>query len=54
MDLSGQSALVLGGLGRAGSAVARKFCEEGAAVMVSSRRETEGEQFAASLREGIG
>jgi len=51
MDLSGQSALVLGGLGRAGSAVARKFCEEGAAVMVSSRRETEGEQFAASLRE---
>jgi 2-hydroxycyclohexanecarboxyl-CoA dehydrogenase len=51
MDLKGQSALVLGGLGRAGAAVARKFCEEGASVMLSARRAEEGEALAASLRE---
>ena len=43
MDLKGQTALVLGGLGRAGAAVARKFCEEGASVMLSARRAAEGE-----------
>ena len=51
MDLKGQTALVLGALGRAGSAVARKFCEEGASLMLSSRRAAEGEQYAAALRE---
>jgi 2-hydroxycyclohexanecarboxyl-CoA dehydrogenase len=51
MDLKGQTALVLGALGRAGSAVARKFCEEGASVMLSSRRAAEGEEYAAALRE---
>ncbi len=50
MDLNGQRALVLGALGRAGVAVARKFCEEGARVAISARRETEGEAFAAELR----
>jgi 2-hydroxycyclohexanecarboxyl-CoA dehydrogenase len=51
MDLDGQRALVLGALGRAGSAVVRKFCEERASVMLSARREDEGEAFAAGLRE---
>ena len=51
MDLTGQKALVLGALGRAGSAVARKFCEEGATVMLSARRPEEGEQYAAALRD---
>ncbi len=51
MDLKGQTALVLGALGRAGSAVARKFCEEGASLMLSSRRAAEGERYAAALRE---
>jgi len=49
MDLNGQKALVLGALGRAGSAVARKLCEEGASVTLSARREAEGEKFTASL-----
>jgi 2-hydroxycyclohexanecarboxyl-CoA dehydrogenase len=51
MDLRGQKALVLGALGRAGSAVARKLGEEGAAVMLSARRETEGQALTASLRD---
>jgi 2-hydroxycyclohexanecarboxyl-CoA dehydrogenase len=51
MDLKGQKALVLGGLGRAGTAVARRFCEEGASVMLSARREDEGEKLTASLRD---
>jgi 2-hydroxycyclohexanecarboxyl-CoA dehydrogenase len=55
MDLEGQTALVLGALGRAGSAVARRFCQEGASVMLSARRKAEGEQFADALRdEGFG
>jgi len=49
MDLRGQKALVLGALGRAGTAVARKFCEEGASVVLSARREAE--EFTASLRD---
>ena len=51
MDLRGQNALVLGALGRAGSAVARRFCEEGAAVVLSARRVEEGEELTASLRD---
>jgi len=51
MDLRGQNALVLGALGRAGSAVARRFCEEGAAVVLSARRVEEGEKLTASLRD---
>jgi 2-hydroxycyclohexanecarboxyl-CoA dehydrogenase len=51
MDLGGQKALVFGALGRAGTAVTRKFCEEGASVVLSARREAEGEEFAASLRD---
>jgi 2-hydroxycyclohexanecarboxyl-CoA dehydrogenase len=51
MDLKGQRALVLGALGRAGSAVTRKLCEEGASVMVSARREPEGLAMAAELRD---
>jgi len=51
MDLRGQKALVLGALGRAGAAVARRFCEEGAAVTLSARREAEGEKLTASLRD---
>ncbi|MDP6970827.1 MAG: SDR family NAD(P)-dependent oxidoreductase [Pseudomonadales bacterium] len=50
MDLKGQKALVLGALGTAGRAVARKFCEEGASVMLSARRANEGEEFTAQLR----
>jgi 2-hydroxycyclohexanecarboxyl-CoA dehydrogenase len=50
MDLRGQNALVFGALGRAGAAVARKLCEEGAAVVLSARREAEGEKLAAKLR----
>jgi 2-hydroxycyclohexanecarboxyl-CoA dehydrogenase len=50
MDLKGQTALVLGALGRAGSAVARKLCEEGAGVMLSARRQAEGEEYATLLR----
>lgn len=51
MDLRGQRALVLGALGRAGGAVARKLCEEGASVVVSAKREAEGEAFAQELRD---
>ena len=51
MDLRGQKALVLGALGRAGTAVVRKFCEEGASVVLSARREAEGEAFTATLRD---
>ncbi|MBW2273723.1 MAG: SDR family oxidoreductase [Deltaproteobacteria bacterium] len=50
MDLQGQNALVLGALGRAGTAVSRKLCEEGASVVLGVRREAEGEKLAASLR----
>ena len=51
MDLRDQRALVFGALGRAGSAVARKLCEESASVMLSARRPEEGEKLAASLRD---
>ena len=51
MDLKDQRALILGALGTAGSAVAQKFCEEGASVMLSTRRADEGSAFARSLRE---
>jgi 2-hydroxycyclohexanecarboxyl-CoA dehydrogenase len=51
MDLKGQKALVFGALGTAGSAVARRFCEEGASVMLSARRAAEGEAFTAELRD---
>jgi 2-hydroxycyclohexanecarboxyl-CoA dehydrogenase len=50
MDLRGQNALVFGALGRAGAAVSRKLCEEGASVVLSARRADEGEQLAAALR----
>jgi 2-hydroxycyclohexanecarboxyl-CoA dehydrogenase len=50
MDLRGQNALVLGALGRAGRAVARKLCEEGASVVLSARRESEGQELADGLR----
>ena len=50
MDLRGQKALVLGALGTAGAAVARKFCEEGASVMLSARRAEQGEELTAALR----
>jgi len=52
MDLRGQNALVLGALGRAGRAVARTLCEEGAAVVVSARREEEGQALADALCDG--
>jgi len=51
MDLCDQRILVLGALGTAGSAVARKLCEEQASVMLSARRAEEGESLAASLRD---
>jgi len=51
MDLNDQKALILGALGTAGSAVVRKFCEEGASVMLSARRVREGEALAQSLRD---
>lgn len=50
MDLRGQRVLVFGVLGRAGTAVARKLCAESASVMLSARREEEGEKLTASLR----
>jgi 2-hydroxycyclohexanecarboxyl-CoA dehydrogenase len=50
MDLKGQKALVMGALGTCGSAVAREFAEEGAAVMLSARRMEAGEQHAEALR----
>ncbi|MBW2397721.1 MAG: SDR family oxidoreductase [Deltaproteobacteria bacterium] len=49
MDLKGQNALVLGALGTAGSAVARKLCEEGASVMLSARRAQEGAALSEKL-----
>jgi len=50
MDLRGQKVLVFGALGRAGSAVVRKLCEESASLVLSARREEEGETFADWLR----
>ena len=49
MDLKGQKALVLGALGRAGTAVARRLCREGASVVLSARRVDEGEALTATL-----
>ncbi len=49
MDLEGRRALILGALGNAGAAVARRFCEEDASVMISARREEEGRRFADDL-----
>lgn len=51
MDLEDQRVLVLGALGRAGTAVSRKLCQEKASVMLSARREAEGGELAASLRD---
>lgn len=51
MDLQDQRALVFGVLGRAGTAVARKLCQERASVMLSAKREKEGGELAASLRD---
>jgi 2-hydroxycyclohexanecarboxyl-CoA dehydrogenase len=51
VDLKGQNALVFGALGRAGTAVVRRFCAEGASVVLSARRQAEGEALAASLRD---
>ena len=51
MDLRDQKILVFGSLGRAGSAVARKLCQEKASVMLSARRAEDGEKFAAALSE---
>lgn len=51
MDLKGQKALVLGALGRAGTAIVCRFCEEGASVVLSARRGTEGEALTAKLRD---
>ena len=50
MDLKGQKALVFGALGTTGAAVVRKFCQEGAAVVLSARREAEGAALATTLR----
>jgi 2-hydroxycyclohexanecarboxyl-CoA dehydrogenase len=49
MDLQGQRVLLLGALGRAGAAVARKLCQERASVMLSARREEEGAALTTSL-----
>jgi len=55
VDLKGQNALVLGALGRAGRAVSRRLCREGASVVLSARRAEEGEALARSLcEEGFG
>ena len=51
MDLKGQRALVFGALGRAGQAVVRRLCDEGASVTLSARREEEGRALADSLGE---
>lgn len=51
MDLQGQRVLVFGVLGRAGTAVARKLCQERASVMLSARREEEGGALTTSLRD---
>ncbi len=51
MDLRDQRILVFGALGRAGGAVARKLGEEHASLMLSARRQEEGEKFVASLRD---
>jgi 2-hydroxycyclohexanecarboxyl-CoA dehydrogenase len=51
MDLQGQRVLVFGVLGRAGTAVARKLCQERASVMLSARREEEGGELTTSLRD---
>jgi 2-hydroxycyclohexanecarboxyl-CoA dehydrogenase len=51
MDLKEQKALVLGALGTAGSAVARKLCFEGASVMLSARRAEEGAALTKQLRD---
>lgn len=53
MDLNGQKVLILGALGTAGAAIAKKFAQEGAAIMLSARRASEGEKFADELR-GLG
>ena len=53
MDLNGEKVLILGALGTAGAAIAKKFAQEGAAIMLSARRASEGEKFADELR-GLG
>ncbi|MBT4160945.1 MAG: SDR family oxidoreductase [Gammaproteobacteria bacterium] len=49
MLLENRVALVFGALGLAGSAITRDLCAQGATVVASARRETEGESLAAEL-----
>ena len=50
MTLNNQVALVFGSLGTAGSAIARKLCEQGANVVASARRQPEGQALVDELR----
>ena len=49
MKLENQVALVFGALGTAGTAISKKLCEEGASVIISARREAEGQALAEEL-----
>ncbi|MET0894816.1 MAG: SDR family NAD(P)-dependent oxidoreductase, partial [Acidimicrobiia bacterium] len=53
--LSGEIAVVTGSTaGGIGTAIARRFAEEGASVVVTGRRDDRGEAIAGSIRQGGG
>src|ERR1700710_1359398 len=48
-DLSADTVIVTGATGGIGEAIARRAAEAGARVMLTARRQAEGEQIAASI-----
>ncbi|KAA0232492.1 MAG: SDR family oxidoreductase [Dehalococcoidia bacterium] len=51
MNLTGQTALVLGALGTAGTAICEELAAQGASLVLSGRRAPEGQALASRLRD---
>jgi NAD(P)-dependent dehydrogenase (short-subunit alcohol dehydrogenase family) len=53
-DLTGKTAVVIGGAGGLGQAIAQGLCQTGAKVMISSRKEESLKKAAAEIKEACG